>query len=340
MNAIVLITLMVGVVHVCVQNDLINLVNKDIYKLAYRSTWIVSFSVSALCCYYYVKLVFNFRLRLLYEQCQRCGALLVVQVMVALICLAGVSTYSLVQQMQLIGSEAQGRDLPLLWKTVFITTTFAGVLQRLLASKPCVYVCVFTLTSVSELFTCSDYKTHSVLFYNNPCVLTFSCSAIFTCLALPVAKRWVCEMNPEVKSTLLELLPWKVFLFLNRNILFTLSETSLESYSDTVYILNIGFRGFCLIWLLFVVLYVGYDFAIPCKCDSQSQGRRELAGVYRTNLNYPSKSQVVTGLSPRHYALRYKVFSPTGEVDRETKARIKSNMMIHEQYRILLSQLD
>lgn len=175
------------------------------------------------------------------------------------------------------------------------------------------------------------------------CVLNFSCSAIFTCLALPVAKRWVCELNPEVKSTLLELLPWKVFLFLNRNISSTLSEkplSSLDVYNDTVYILNIGFRGFCLIWLLFVVLYVGYDFAIPCKCDSQSQGRRELAGVYRTVFNYPSKSQVVTGLSPRHYALRYKVFSPTGEVDRETKARIKSNMMIHEQYRILLSQLD
>lgn len=169
------------------------------------------------------------------------------------------------------------------------------------------------------------------------------CSAVFICIALPVTKRWVCEMKSNVKSMLLELLPWKVFLFLHRNLLSTFFEkplSSLELYEDSVYIVSIGFRGFCLLWLLFAVLYVGYDFAMPCKYDSQSQGKKELAGVCKIVLNYPPKSQVVTGLSPRHYALRYRGFPSNGEAEREIKARMRTNAMAHEQYRILLSQLD
>lgn len=175
------------------------------------------------------------------------------------------------------------------------------------------------------------------------CTLVTYFAAIVICIALPVAKRWVGEMKPDVKSTLLELLPWKIFLFLHRNLLSTFFEkplSSLELYEDIIYIVTIGFRCFCLLWLIFVVLYVGYEFAIPCKYASQQRGKMELAGTSRTAFNYPPKSQVVTGLSPRHYAIRYKGFPSSGEAERDIKARMRTNAMAHEQYRILHSQFD
>jgi hypothetical protein len=160
---------------------------------------------------------------------------------------------------------------------------------------------------------------------------------IFISMALPVAKRWVSEMKAATKSLLMELLPWKIFLFLHYSIL---HEKRLPLLEDSVYALVIAFRFFSLLWLLFLTMYVGYDFAIPCKYESRRHGRKELAGVYKSNFNYPPKSQVVTGLSPRHYALRYKRISSNGEDEKEMKARIRTNAMVHEQYRILLSQLD
>ena len=167
--------------------------------------------------------------------------------------------------------------------------------------------------------------------------------AIFICVALPVAKRWVDEMKPSIKSAILELLPWKIFLFLYRNILSPFFEkplSSLELYEDSVYIVGIGFQCFSLLWLIFVTLYVGYDFAIPCKYDSQLRGRKELAGISKRILNYPTKSQVVTGVSKTHYALRYRGFPANEDLESELKARRRSNAAMHEQYRILLSQLD
>ena len=170
------------------------------------------------------------------------------------------------------------------------------------------------------------------------------CSGIFICLALPVTKRWVCEMKPNIKISLLELLPWKIFLFLHRNLLpsifFEKPISSIEFYEDHVYIVTIVFRGFSLLWLLLVVLYVGYDFAIPCKCDSQALGRKEIAGLGKVILDYPPKSDLVTGLSRRHYVLRYKGFPATGETERERKALMRTNILVHERYRILFSQLD
>lgn len=149
-------------------------------------------------------------------------------------------------------------------------------------------------------------------------------------------------MKLNTKLALLDLLPWKIFLFIHRHLLSTVFEkplSSLELYEDSVYIVSIGFRCFCLLWLIFVALYVGYDFAIPCKNDSQLRGRRELAGVPKKLLNYPPKSQVVTGLSSKHYALRYRGFPSSGDEEREIKVRMRNNAVVHEQYRILHSEL-
>ena len=43
--------------------------------------------------------------------------------------------------------------------------------------------------------------------------------ALFACLALPVTKKWVKEMNVDVKTTLMELLPWRIFLYLHHSLI-------------------------------------------------------------------------------------------------------------------------
>lgn len=146
---------MVGVAHGLVQNDFIELGNEEIRLLAYRVVWIIVFCVSLLCCYYYTKLVFNYRLGLLYEQCERYGAVLVLQLMVALLCLGALSIYSLIQQVQLVNLEAQSRELSWLWHLVFIATAIAGILQRILASK-------FDALHIFVWHYCMHIDVHSV----------------------------------------------------------------------------------------------------------------------------------------------------------------------------------
>ena len=178
------------------------------------------------------------------------------------------------------------------------------------------------------------------------CILMFSFfslfSAVLICIALPVTKRWVGKMKPTIKLAVLQLLPWKVFYFLHHNLLFPFTEkpvSSLEFYKDSFYILDVGFHIFHLVWLLFLALYIGYELSLPCKHETRLRGKKEMAGIPRSFLHYPQKSQVVTGLSPGHYALRYKGFQSDGE-DKELKARLRNNSMAHEQYRIVFSQLD
>lgn len=198
------------------------------------------------------------------------------------------------------------------------------------------HACIIHIKSVATIiFKCETALTYGLL-------ICFSPTAIFICIALTVAKRWACQIKPATKLALLELLPWKVFLFLHRNLFSTFFEkplSSLELYQDGIYIVGIGFRCFGLLWLLFVAVYVGYDFAIPCKNDSQLWGRRELAGVPKKVLLYPPKSQVVTGLSPRLYALRYRGFPSSGDDEREMKVRMRNNAVAHEHYRVLYSEL-
>ena len=145
-NVVVFFTMMVGVAHVLLQNDVVELANEELQLLAYRAIWIIVLCASVLCCYYYVKLIFKFRLRLLYEQCQRCGAVLVLQLMVALFCLGALSIYSLVQQVQLVSSKDESTPITSFWRVTFTATAIAGVLQRLLASKLDVHVHVYTCT--------------------------------------------------------------------------------------------------------------------------------------------------------------------------------------------------
>jgi hypothetical protein len=166
-------------------------------------------------------------------------------------------------------------------------------------------------------------------------------STILICIGLPVAKQWVGKMKPSVKLTVLELLPWKMFYFLH-HLLFPFTEkpvSSLEFYKDSFYVVGVGFHIFHLLWLIILAVYVGYELSLPCKYEARQRGKKEMAGTRRSYLRYPPKSQVVTGLSPGHYALKYKGFQSDRE-DKELKCRIRTNAMAHEQFRIVFSQLD
>ena len=137
-NTITSFTLIVGVAHIVIKNRFIELGDEDVQLLAHRTIWVILLCVSLLCCYYYAKLVCNYRLTLLFEQSQQ---FVVIQVMVVLLCLGLLSVYSLVHQVQLAGSEEHSVNLNWLWKFVFTATAFAGVLQRILASKLCSSLC-------------------------------------------------------------------------------------------------------------------------------------------------------------------------------------------------------
>ena len=131
MNGMIFITLVVGVAHIFVHNEF---VNEEIGLLAYRTICVIVFCVSVLCCYCYIKLIYNFRFKLLYEQCQRCGGVFVLQPMVALFCLGILSIYSHLQQVLFASSKAPSTNTNLLWKTTFTAAAFVGVLQRFLSS--------------------------------------------------------------------------------------------------------------------------------------------------------------------------------------------------------------
>ncbi|CAI8014522.1 hypothetical protein GBAR_LOCUS9057 [Geodia barretti] len=132
-------------------------------------------------------------------------------------------------------------------------------------------------------------------------------STILICIGLPVAKQW--------------------------------PVSSLEFYKDSFYVVGVGFHIFHLLWLIILAVYVGYELSLPCKYEARQRGKKEMAGTRRSYLCYPPKSQVVTGLSPGHYALKYKGFQSDRE-DKELKCRIRTNAMAHEQFRIVFSQLD
>ena len=131
-NTVISVTLLVGVAQVLIQNGLIEIGSENQLSV-YRAIWVIVLIVSLLCCYYYVKLVANFQFKLLYEQSQRYGAVLVLQLMVALFCLGLLSIYSLVQQIQLASSKSNSVKLNWFWKFVFTATAFVGILQRVLA---------------------------------------------------------------------------------------------------------------------------------------------------------------------------------------------------------------
>ena len=135
----------------------------------------------------------------------------------------------------------------------------------------------------------------------------------------------------------MQLLPWKFILFLHRNIL--VMDIGQTPPRDSIFIIGIIFDIFFLVWLFLLALYIANDLSLPCKSEGQFlDGGREMVRIPRKDFQYPPKSAVVTGLSPGHYALKYRGYD--NERDRENKGLLRTNTIVHEQCRITFSELE
>ena len=109
----------------------------------HRGIWPTFLCVSFVCCYYLVKLLYSFRLKLLYEQCQRCGTAIMLTVMFVLLCSGTLSSYKVFHEVQL--ANAHNSSISWMWSHVFNSTIFFVVLQRLLCSKYVKHSHIFSL---------------------------------------------------------------------------------------------------------------------------------------------------------------------------------------------------
>lgn len=126
---------MVGVIFLVLRYRFNESTSKELQLLVYGIIWLIVLSVSTICCYIYIKLICNFKLTLLFEQCQRSGTIFVLQLMVAMLCLGLLSTYTLFQLVQRVDARLKNMEFSSLWKAFFYITAFVRILQRLLASE-------------------------------------------------------------------------------------------------------------------------------------------------------------------------------------------------------------
>ena len=137
-NIVLSTELVLAVVYVVFHYRLNAFWSKDFLLLARVSVWITAFCVSLMCCYWHLKLMYNFQLKLLYRQFQRCGTVVMMQLMVALFCLGILSTYSLLHRVRHASSVTH--DANWMWSILLDSTVFVGVLQQFLSSKYYIFV--------------------------------------------------------------------------------------------------------------------------------------------------------------------------------------------------------
>ena len=140
LNTVIIIKIMVGTTLIVLQHTLPESVSKHLHQLFYGITWLTVLSVSLICCYIYIKLIYNFRLELLYQQCQCVGTIFVLQLMMAVLCLGILSTYTHYQMFQKDDTQIQQKKLSTILKALFYVSTFARMLQKILASQFINYV--------------------------------------------------------------------------------------------------------------------------------------------------------------------------------------------------------
>jgi len=109
--------------------------SKDFQVLIYSTIWLIVLSVSAICCYVYLKLLWFFEWKLLLEQCRRHGAMFVIQLMSLMLCFGGVSAYTLWQMIGKVNVRVDEMEFVLMWRLLFYLTAFFRFVQRILASK-------------------------------------------------------------------------------------------------------------------------------------------------------------------------------------------------------------
>ena len=165
---------------------------------------------------------------------------------------------------------------------------------------------------------------------------------------MPVTWRWADQLKEEQKEYLLELLPWKIFLFLHRTILLTTFLGKPLYYfdilEDGVHIISIFFRVFALTWLVTLVLYVGYGLAIfPWRAESRqgrdSEKEEMVTGLVTTSLfSYPPKSALVSGISLWHFAFKQEEL-PATTPDLKDNVEQKGNAVLHRRFRAMCHEL-
>ena len=96
---------------------------------------LIVLSVSAICCYIYLKLLWFFEWKLLLEQCHRHGAMFVIQLMSLMLCFGGVSAYTLWQMIGKVNVRVEEMEFVLMWRLLFYLTAVFRFVQRILASK-------------------------------------------------------------------------------------------------------------------------------------------------------------------------------------------------------------
>ena len=117
---------------------------KELHWFTQRGIWLSTLlCVSFVCCYCHIKLVYNFRPRLLIDQFQRCGTVLLLQVMAAMLFLGTLSIYNLLQRVQLASFNSHNGSSDWMWKFAFNSTILLAVMQGILSSK---YTCIIAST--------------------------------------------------------------------------------------------------------------------------------------------------------------------------------------------------
>lgn len=172
--------------------------------------------------------------------------------------------------------------------------------------------------------------------------------ALFVAILLPVTWRWADQLKEEQREYLLELLPWKIFLFLHRTILLTTFLGKPLYYfdilEDGVHIISIFFRVFTLTWLVTLVLYVGYGVAIfPWKAESRQRKDSEkdemVTGIVTTSVySYPPNSELVSGISGWHFAFKQEE-SPATTQGLKDEVEQKGNAVLHRRFRAVCHEL-
>ena len=115
--------------------------------------------------------------------------------------------------------------------------------------------------------------------------------AILVAFVVPITLPWANQLNSDQKDTVMELFPWKIFLFLHRVILlitfFGKPWSYLDIFKGGVHFISLSYRIVAIVWLFVLVTYIG------CRKLSQ-QETQDLPSTSEMH----GRHEMVTGLSP------------------------------------------
>jgi len=135
MNIAIFVKLIAGLIFLLVRFEYYENASKEFQLLVYSTIWLIVLSVSIICCFLYVKMIWKFKWSLLLEQCNRHGTMFVIQLASVMLCLGGVSVYTLCQTIGNVNRRVDEMEFAMLWKGLFYLTAFFRIAQRVLASK-------------------------------------------------------------------------------------------------------------------------------------------------------------------------------------------------------------